>query len=327
MSSTSLLDVLSAYPEKSAFDWDPLIHNLAPEDQSKDSKDTPEFLAGALVQAKKDGMNPLWRWYGTNPVAIFDRKLQKADLPITAYTTPPPLPELDISAGVTVIEQLHPTGTTPMFKVQIGDDMRMMKVFMDADPDEVHHPDPDMPWIAMVRFRREKEAYAHLLHYGACQKGVVPMCYGWAELPFPLVDELSARFGKTERDCEQVSRDIARLKNLLRPPKAIFLELIEDVVPLSLSNVSTKVAEAALRALCTVHACYVKHNDIARRNILVVKKKRILWVDFDSAYCVSLRKTDRVKRQDLLDELATAWSFFYADLLPDKRIGFNHWLY
>ncbi|KAJ3552279.1 hypothetical protein NM688_g4232 [Phlebia brevispora] len=327
MTSTTLPDVLAAYPEKSAFDWDPLLHNLAPNDLSKLIEDTPEFRAAVRAQAQKDSMNPLWRWYGTNPVTVFDLKLQDAYLPITAYTTPPPLPQIDMSKDITVLEQLNLEGSTPMFKVQVGDSVRVIKVFMDADPEEVvDHPDRDMPSIAMVRFRREKEAYAHLLHYGACQKRVVPMCYGWAELPSSLVEELSERFGDVD-GAEQVSQDIACLKDLSRPPKAIMLEYIEDAVNLSLSNVSTKIAETVLRALCVVHACYVKHNNIARRNILVLKDKRVVLVDFGHAYCVSRKKPDFVRRQDLLKELSRAWSFLYADLLPDQRIDFHHWMY
>ncbi|KAJ3552276.1 hypothetical protein NM688_g4231 [Phlebia brevispora] len=314
MTSTTLPAVLAAYPESSAFDWKPLIYNLAPEDQTDDLDDTPEFLTAVRAQAKRDGMNPLWRWYGVNPVTLFDETLEDADLPMTAYNTPPPLSQVDLSGVVAVVEQLNPKGTMPMFKVRIGDDVRVMKVFMDADRDEVDHPDRDMPWVAMARFRREKEAYEHLLHYGACQKGVVPMCYGWAELPFPLVDELSERFGDEDGE-DRVSQDIAYLKYFMRQPKAIILEYIEDTVPLSLSNVSTAIAEKTLRALCAVHACYVQQNDIARRNILICKDERVVLVDFDFARCVSKRKPDRVRRQDLLSELATAWSLFYADLV------------
>ncbi|KAJ3552277.1 hypothetical protein NM688_g4230 [Phlebia brevispora] len=314
MTSTTLPDVLAAYPEKSLYDWDPPLHNFAPRDLSTDLDDTPEFLAAVRAQAERDGMNPLWRWYGTNPVTIFDHTLKKAVLPITAYTVPPPLSEIDISGGVTVIEQLNPTGTIPIFKIMIGDNVRVMKVFLDADPAEMCHSEPGMLMMAMVRFRREAEAYSHLLHYGACQKGVVPMCYGWTELPFALVDELSERFGDLDEP-EIAAYYVACLKDLIRPPKAIILEYIEDAEPLSLANVSTKIAATTLRALCDVHACYVKHNDVERRNILVLKDQRVILVDFDAAQCVSLRRPRYVRRQDFLNELAGGWSLLYADLI------------
>ena len=44
------------------------------------------------------------------------------------------------------------------------------------------HPDVEDYKTAKQRFEIERDAYAHLLHYGACEYGAVPRCYGWIEL-------------------------------------------------------------------------------------------------------------------------------------------------
>ena len=54
-----------------------------------------------------------------------------------------------------------------------------MKKFPDrklkAVPNWVDPHDPSSEDCVMVdRFEQEKDAYAHLMHYGVCDKGVVP---------------------------------------------------------------------------------------------------------------------------------------------------------
>ncbi len=158
----------------------------------------------------------------------------------------------------------------------------------------------------MVRFEREKSAYAHLLHYGICEKGTVPRCYGWFDLSRAHVEHICALPG--------IDKSLATLKDNRRTPKAIVLEYFSDAVRLSVTNITLDIADVALRALHTIHSAYVTHNDIHRRNILLLPDNRVVWVDFDSSTCLS-EAGSKMRRQDLLGELEEGWSLFYNFLV------------
>ncbi|THH00811.1 hypothetical protein EW026_g1751 [Hermanssonia centrifuga] len=158
----------------------------------------------------------------------------------------------------------------------------------------------------MVRFEREKHAYAHLLHYGICEKGTVPRCYGWFDLSRADVEHICALPG--------IDKDLAALKTLRRTPKAIILEYFPDAVRLSVTNITLDIADVALRALHTIHSAYVMHKDIHRRNILLLPDNRVIWVDFDSSTCLS-EAGSKMRRQDLLGELEEGWGLFYNFLV------------
>lgn len=164
----------------------------------------------------------------------------------------------------------------------------------------------------MVRFRKESEAYAHLMHYGVDRTGVVPYCYGLFELKDEDVDRASAF-----KPVEQVYQDdVQPLTITRRSPKCILLEYFPDATALTLSDVTTKIADTAVRALYHIHAAYVKHEDIDQRNILLLPEGRVVWVDFDSAICASeRRKNHEINRRDLLDELAEGWALFYTTMV------------
>ncbi len=44
----------------------------------------------------------------------------------------------------------------------------------------------------MLRFRKEKAAYEHLLHFGVVDAGIVPCCYGWLALSRPDIEKCCA---------------------------------------------------------------------------------------------------------------------------------------
>lgn len=124
--------ILLCYPERNPFEMDPPAYNLTPSIgitwAMEKSMDTPEFIAAARAQAQKTGCNPLWTWFGTNPLAIYDERIQRADLPFNGYTVPPPLPRIDSPSDLTYIERVNARGNNPMYKVRIGDDVRLLKL-------------------------------------------------------------------------------------------------------------------------------------------------------------------------------------------------------
>lgn len=170
----------------------------------------------------------------------------------------------------------------------------------------------------MLRFRTESELYAHFLHYGADKMGVVPHCYGWFDLKDEDVDRASA-FPVIQNEDKS---DLQPLTITRRPPKGILLEDFPDAMELSTSNITAKIADAALRALYHIHAAYVKHGDIAENNILLLPGGRVVWVGFHNSACAAGDKYYKINRQDLFDELSEAWSFLYTWMVciyPSKR--------
>lgn len=178
-------------------------------------------------------------------------------------------------------------------------------------PEELTEGDPDYPWLPMeFGFRRERDAYAHLIRAGTCAKGVVPNCYGWLALTPHHIEKIL-----TLSD-DQLAPSGKRLfywKDLA--PHALLLEYFPTAVPVSIDNVTEKIADVAVRAMCDIHAAHVLHDDIHPRNILVFpgEPERVVWVDFNSARVPC--KEPKMSRQHLVEEAAAAWGCFYSDLV------------
>ena len=183
-----------------------------------------------------------------------------------------------------------------------------------ANPMDPSDPDAEYS-IPVDRFEQEKEAYAHLLDYGICAKGIVPHCYGWLEL--------------SKRHCERIeaileSSDLGNvpLTLLEEPPRAVLIEYFSDAVRLRHENITEALADKALRGLYEIHSAYVMHGDVHRRNILVLPDDRVVWVDFNFSWTPSSRLTCR--RQELLGELYWGWSVFYHHMV---RLSTGHALF
>ena len=151
-------------------------------------------------------------------------------------------------------------------------------------------------------FRAERDAYAHLVHSGACDKGVVPRCYGWI------------RFSKQR---------IQRLGIFGSHAYATVLEYMKDAEPISSRNITIDIADKALRGLYAIHTAFVVHNDVidAPRNILVLPGDRVVWVDFDMARCGD---HPLIQPAALIEELAAAWQLFYNILVSTSGISYYH---
>ncbi|EKM52953.1 uncharacterized protein PHACADRAFT_98583 [Phanerochaete carnosa HHB-10118-sp] len=311
---------VSHYPECSPFDMDPPLYNLVPAPLDSMLHDTPELLANVLAVAERTNTNLFCTMYGTNPLNIADPNFYLTWYPWVDYSAPPPLPEVALSENFRVLEQLNPKGNSPLFLVELDDQKMLLKVFPDRDAlqDEDTDDDDDDSWgrdkskpDPRALFRRECEAYAHLLHFGICKRGVVPNCYGRTTLSTGHISKLMA--------LSVVSDTVRALPNEELPPKGILIEYLANAERLSHRNITPEIAQAALRALNVVHTGNVLHGDVHQRNILLLPDKRVVWIDFDCSCCVSSR---RLMRQDFVRELRDAWSYFYERLVSFANLKY-----
>lgn len=175
-------------------------------------------------------------------------------------------------------------------------------------------------------FSQEKEAYAHLVHYGICARGVVPNCYGWSELSVEHVKAIVSLCGP---DKVSLQDDLKTGVSI----KAIILEYFPNAEPLSIYNITRQIAEQAFRGLHAIHTAYVQHNNIHRDHIRVLQDGRVVWIDFDKAWCPSQNKVaassvsqgskgegqdqHEVTRLSLFQELNQGWDYMYQTMVSE----------
>jgi hypothetical protein len=155
-----------------------------------------------------------------------------------------------------------------------------------------------------VLFQREYEAYAHLLDYGVCEKGVVPYCYGWLTLTQHDLCKILA--------VPSISDSAKALASENCPLNGILLEYLPDAERLTEQNITSDIAVQAMKALRGIHTAYVRHGDVHRRNIMLVKGERVVWIDFDCSMCPSNRN---FYLQEMFLELSEAWDYIYGRLV------------
>lgn len=184
----------------------------------------------------------------------------------------------------------------------------------------------EAPPHPLERFAKEQAAYAHLLHYGASEKGAVPHCYGWLECS---ADDMAAIAALPD-----IERPWQMMKNDPTPPKALLLEYFSDAERLSIDTITPIVADKALRALYRIHASYILHSDIHGRNVLVLPDGRVVWIDFDASRYPRVIPTSSdspggaarpLRRQLLMDEFVRAWVHFYGELVSRTLYALLHW--
>ncbi|EKM51385.1 uncharacterized protein PHACADRAFT_178020 [Phanerochaete carnosa HHB-10118-sp] len=311
--------ILQHYPEQNFFDANPPLPNLSPFSlEIFHSNDTPELLAACRDMVAKSGLNPLSLSYGTNLLDVREYRLFETHYPLEDYQKPPPLQMTSLPKEAVLMEQLNKRGNTLMFTVRLGEEIRLLKIFTDRDT--IDWPNWQPPYdpeaescVEYDPFEGEKEAYAHLQHYGTCDKGgIVPRCYGWLQLDRGRMEEILA--------LPNIAHSVhGELQWRKVPLDALLLEYFPGARQLTHDVLTEKLADKAMRALYEVHRAYVVHGDVHPRNILVLPDKRVILVDFNRARCPSGMITCR--RQELLRELSDAWAMFYRRMLPDKRIG------
>lgn len=82
--------------------------------------------------------------------------------------------------------------------------------------------------------------------------------------------------------------------------------------------------------LAAIHAAYVRHGDVAGRNVLVLPQGRVLWIDFDQALCgegEGEREREQLSRQALLRELEGSWTLCYVSYVSAISVSSQIELY
>lgn len=123
-------EIAVSYPESNPFKWESPPWNLSPRSRDHEcAEDTPAFIAAALEQAGRNGINPLWSWYGHNPLLVYEERILYGDFPLDSYQgSPPPLPRAELQHPIEFLEQLNPHGVSYIYKVRVGQDIRLLKV-------------------------------------------------------------------------------------------------------------------------------------------------------------------------------------------------------
>ncbi|KAL4243746.1 hypothetical protein ABKN59_011040 [Abortiporus biennis] len=333
--------IVLTYPDQNPFNPNPSYPNIFPTRPAE-----CDNLSAADI--KNPYYDPLAGLHGHNPFQYTDENPMPPRIYIDNHqTSPPPLPEIFLSS-LEFIERLNHGGRAHVYKVSATitstttgeprEKIYALKMFRDMDPDE-ESDQKEIGW-PMFRFRREKEAYAHLIHAGLPEQGIVPNCYGWLTLsnrsyleqcyalPVSEKDDLE-EFWSREKNKQRITKygpDTASRSHTLlddrRPPKALLLEYYADLEPLSGNNVTHDIAEAALKALYQIHAAYVHHGDLSHdTNVFVRPGNRVMWIDFDESTCRCERNwRKKLSRQKLMEELEHVWSRFYQIMLADQPL-------
>lgn len=240
---TSALDfarvLLSTYPETSPFELEPPLPNLRPAEVEDEAYDTEEFKEAARENTvAMGGINPFSGQFGANTFVIPYELQRELSQPFTNYARPPTLNEADIRTELQFLEQIYPGGCVHLFKVRVNDEVRLLKVVSDPLIQRAHFCqrardnsfliEIQMAWKSPptnpVRwYRRERDAYAHLLSYGICAKGIVPMCYGYVNITDEDVSQMVEI--RTRGDFEH---DVADLEYDDELPLALLLEYFDD---------------------------------------------------------------------------------------------------
>ncbi|KAI0791227.1 hypothetical protein C8Q75DRAFT_732352 [Abortiporus biennis] len=320
--------LLPMYPEKSPFE--PALPNVFPE------KHLASLNPGSdtdLDEADAGSASPKFRKLRfPNPFLLFNPDIENQAPPLPD-NIPPPLPELTI-LDLHFLEKLNPKGRYSVYKVSANIDgversqskTFAMKVFPDLDPDEQsqdsrEEEESGLHW-SMFRFRKEKEAYAHLIHAGLSERGIVPHCYGWFTLSRSHVEQFSVLPNNREvlDEGDYSSKMQSRLDDR-RPPKALIFDYIHNIEPISHLNITDKVVQSTLMNLYEIHRSNVYHGVIAARNIMVLPGERVMWFDFDHANCTTDTSwLAKVTRFDMFRDLAFTWELCESFLNGPRMI-------
>ncbi|KAI0643867.1 hypothetical protein C8Q79DRAFT_977205 [Trametes meyenii] len=257
-------NILLSYPEINIFDWNPPLFNLTPEPKDDHPYDTPEFIA-AIKHARRVEMvdSPFVKWYSNCPTSLPPGRLFRPDITMfDGYEQPNTLPQWAPDTPMEMLECLDPFAIHPLIKVRIGNDERLMKFFSGWSPESKYSrsrgPSP------RHAFETELSAYSHLSHYGACDEGVVPHCYGWIS-PSPLLIAMAN---------DIIAKSVVKASKLDNPPAfispicsdghpafALIIEYLPNTEALTEGNATPEIADLTLRAFARIHGCYVFHRD------------------------------------------------------------------
>ncbi|KAI0662453.1 hypothetical protein C8Q70DRAFT_908914 [Cubamyces menziesii] len=321
--------VLNSYPEIDIFSWDPPVSNLTPALRLDHRLDTEEFLRVIMEEREKfyGFWNPMRSWYGMCPLSPSPGTPYFLVDPgqFRHYLAPPPLPQLPSDTAIDLLEHICPTANRPVFKIRIGQQTWLMKIFSkDRRPDDTDHR------TAKERFEIERDSYAHLSHYGACDAGVVPRFHGWMELSHTHLYDCNDMIRRT-RNSGALPKDqeFAWVSPIFEDGSlacALIIEYIEGAEAISFENLTMAWMDLMMRAVARVHGSYVCHGDLENwNNMLIVpgregRPDRAVVIDFDHAMTPNVPRGRCLGPRSMLSELEDLWVEFYSSVLPMQRI-------
>ncbi|KAI0666369.1 hypothetical protein C8Q78DRAFT_1197780 [Trametes maxima] len=297
--------ILQSYPEISPWELDlPPVGLVLPPDILPCPYFVDKIKLPALDQARKTGKNPFYFMCMSNPLLLDHPEAACNAPPLPPHGLSPPLPEIARPFSLTPMSFIG--GSPPVFNVNLNGAPRALKLASTA----LHRYYQDRDHV--LQFSIELTAYSHLIHHDACKSGAVPRCDGWIGLASQDLQLLA-----TSPLLPEYLKDTLSGGGVLFA-KALVLEDLSDAQPLSIRNISTEVADKAMRSLHQIHTAYVLHGNIRRNNIFVTRGgERVVWLGFNHASygeCI-------ISRELLLNELAQLWSFLYEKMIPDAFIG------
>ena len=186
-------------------------------------------------------------------------------------------------------------------------------------------------------FELERDAYAHLVHYGACEARIVPRCLGWIELsPTHIYDALKMIRRTRETGSFERGEEPAWVSPIFEDGScacALLVEYIPNGTPISQENLTMERMDRVLRTISRLHGAYVGHGDLHTwSNVLLVRegaeeqqqqqqqpeseRERVVLIDFD--WSATPQSKVPVKPSHLLRELSTVWTKFYTAVVSTK---------
>ncbi|RAL14144.1 uncharacterized protein BO97DRAFT_433256 [Aspergillus homomorphus CBS 101889] len=174
-----------------------------------------------------------------------------------------PLRAIDPSR-IRINRDIKHSDASSIFEVELNGQKYALKIFHDNGDPGYTEKGRDLN-----RFRCEFNACQKLLASGACERGVVPKCYGYIDRMDP------AAFAP-------VLRHFAHDK---LQPRAILLEYLPNAESLNCVNYSDALYSQAIEGMEEIHRAGVHHQDLYSKNLLLVHgdPDRLVWIDFDVA--------------------------------------------
>ena len=145
-------NILVHYPERSP--WKRGAYNIKPTAR------LPNTLSESFREAARREIfvehhyNPLRNMYGGCPLDVHQPSFQTKDLPFpdVAFTEPQSLQQLPAQASIKFEERVYYSSNWYMFKVRVGDKLRLLKLVRVVSPLRIYEADASH-LLSLVRLR------------------------------------------------------------------------------------------------------------------------------------------------------------------------------
>ncbi|KAF8520746.1 hypothetical protein BU17DRAFT_65210 [Hysterangium stoloniferum] len=226
----------------------------------------------------------------------------------------PCIPQLD-SLEYRVIKRFESNDSTEVMKVHTTvngiEKLAILKLYRDLTDGGTERD------TMLDGFILEFVAYSNITHFGLCDEGLVPHCYGWYDFASELQDG-AAILEKRHPYMSFIWEDKV-------PPRALLIEYLEDTAHLSPENYTPQIASDVLDTLQRIHSIGIIHRDPVMRNVLVHSDGKMFLIDFEHAYTLPpevmhTRWTIYQRRR----ELSIFWEMLYYFMARGQQRLLQH---